>query len=268
MNNKKKIVAIAGTLGVAAVAVVGASLALFTDKTDGSVKGTAGTIDITLDNLTLSNPDNINPGDSDPDMPTKYVPTEGDPLYDASQPNKEVEISTTEHALTFTITNDGTKSMRTRHTLVLSVKDTEGNYLDADVLSLWEDSKELTGKSYIGTDDKEYTELTDVPASVTIKAVKYVFTPDIFDGFGLQAETETASTVKATANAAATKDYTYILAMDKDTKNEYQGATVTIETLFEGMQFRNTTQDDWKVVSTDTFNMTVATTSSQAAPTR
>lgn len=268
MNNKKKIAAIAGTLGVAAVAVAGASLALFTDKTDGNIDGTAGTIDIRLDDLNLSNPDNINPGDSDPDMPKTYVPTEGDPLFDPAKPGKEVEISTTEHALTFTITNDGTKSMRTRHTLVISVKDTKGNYLNADVFSLYEDSKELTGKSYIGADDKEYATVAEVPAGVTIKAVKYVFTPDVFDGYGLQAETEAASTVKATANAAASKDYTYILAMDKDSKNEYQGAVVMVETLFEGMQFRNTVQDDWKVVSTEKFDMTVATTSTQAAPTR
>jgi hypothetical protein len=267
MNNKKKIVAIAGTLGVAAVAVAGASLALFTDKTDGNIDGTAGTIDIRLDDLDLSNPDNINPGDSDPDMPKTYVPTEGDPLFDPANPNKEVEISTTEHALTFTITNDGTKSMRTRHTLVVSVKDTQGNYLNADVFSLYEDSKELTGKSYIGADDKEYASVAEVPADVTIKAVKYVFTPDVFDGFGLQAEKEDASTVKS-GDKAASKDYTYILAMDKDAKNEYQGAVVMVETLFEGMQFRNTVQDDWKVVSTETFDMTVATTSTQAAPTR
>lgn len=279
MNKNKKIIAIAGATAAAAVAVVGGALALFTDSTDKATDGTAGTVDVTASDLTLSNPDNINPGDYDPDMPVTYIPTEGDPLYDETNPNKEVTISTTPHDLTFTITNDGTKSIRTRHTLVLSVKDTDGNYLDARKLQLYEDldgtnadmpsaDEELTGKVYIAEDDTEYTNVSEIPEDTLIKAIRYRFTPDIFDGVGLQAETEDDSTVKSDGEVAASKDYDYKLAMDMETPNSYQGATVTIEATFEALQYRNTVQDDWKVVSTKTFDASVASSTTEAVPER
>lgn len=281
MNKNKKIITIVGLTGAAAVAVLGGAFALFTDSTDKATSGVAGTVDIRLDNFNLSNPDNINPGDYDPDMPVKYTPTVGDPLYDVQNPNKEVTISTTVHDLTFDITNDGTKSIRTRHTLVLSVKDTDGNYLDARRFQLYEDADaledvnlpahadELTGKVYIAEDNTEYTDEADIPEETLIKAIRYRFTPDIFDGVGLQAEKETNSTVQcADEDTAATKRYLYKLAMDMETPNSYQGSTLEIEATFEAMQYRNTVQDDWKVVSTETFSASVATSDVEAVPDR
>jgi len=268
MTRKQKILAIVGASGAAILAVGGTALALFTDNSSKATGGTAGTVDITASDIALSNFDNINPGDNDPDMPKSYVPTLGDPLYDASNPTKSVDLTTTEHDLTFNIKNDGTKSIRTRHTFVLSVKDTDGKYLDARVFSLFENNSELTGKVYIAEDGKEYTALKDVPGNVKIQSVRYRFTPDIFDGVGTGAEVETVSTVKSVGGKAATKDYLYELALDKETPNEYQGASLTIEAMFEALQFRNTNQDDWNVVSTDTFTATVAGSSVSAAPIR
>ena len=279
MKTKQKIVTIAGVTGAAAVAVLGGAFALFTDSTEKATDGVAGTVDIKLDDFNLSNPDNINPGDYDPDMPVKYVPTVGDPLYDAANPNKEVTISTTPHDLTFTITNDGTKSIRTRHTLVLSVKDVNDNYLDARVFQLYEDldgttadmpekAEELPGKVYIAEDDTEYTDEAAIPEGTLIKAIRYRFTPDMFDGVGLQAELEDNSTVKGDGEVAATKNYDYKLAMDLETPNSYQGAALSIESTFEAMQYRNTTQDDWKVVSTETFAAQVATSTTEVSPDR
>jgi hypothetical protein len=280
MNKKQKIVTIAGATGVAAVAVIGGAFALFTDSTDKATSGKAGTVDVEATDLTLSNPDNINPGDYDPDLVTTYTPTEGDPLYDASNPDKEVTVSTTSHDLTFTITNNGTKSIRTRHTLVLSVKDTDGNYLDARAFQLYEDldgevgdlpsaDEELTGKSYIADDDTVYTDASAIPEGTLIKAIEYRFTPDIFDGVGLQAETETdATVVKTDDDTAASKDYDYKLAMNMEAPNDYQGASVNIEATFEALQYRNTTQADWEVVSTQTFSAEVATTTDTAVPVR
>lgn len=270
---------IAGATGVAAIAVIGGAFALFTDSTDKSTDGVAGTVDITASNINLSNPDNINPGDYDPDMPVTYTPTEGDPLYDAENPDKVVTISTTPHDLTFNITNDGTKSIRTRHTFVLSVLDKDGNYLDARAFQLYEDldgttadmpshEEELTGKVYIAEDNTEYTDESEIPEGTLIKAIRYRFTPDIFDGVGLQAETETDSTVKSGGNIAASKDYDYKLAMNMETPNSYQGATLNIEATFEALQYRNTVQDDWKVVSTNSFTATIADSTTEAVPDR
>lgn len=281
MNRNKKIAAIVGVTSLATVAVIGGALALFTDSADKNVNGLAGTVDIVATDLTLSNPDNINPGDFDPEMPVKYTPTEGDPLYDPEDPTKEVVISTTPHNLTFSITNNGTKSIRTRHTLVLSVKDTEDNYLDARVFQLYEDldgaltdmpgaDEELPGKIYIANDadSTEYTNESDIPEDTLIKAIVYRFTPDIFDGVGTQAETETNSTVKGDGETPATKAYDYKLALNMDTPNSYQGSTLAIEATFEALQYRNTVQNDWTVVSKKTFTASVATSNMDVVPER
>ena len=268
MTKKQKVLAIIGASSAALIAVGGSALALFTDNASKATNGTAGTVDILASDIELSNFDNINPGDNDPDMPKSYIPTVGDPLFDASNPNKEVALKTTEHDLTFSITNEGTKSIRTRHTFVLSVKDGSGNFLDARVFQLYEDGNELTGKVYIDSKGKEYTSLSAIPNDVLIQSVRYRFTPDIFDGIGKGAEVETVSTVKSVGGKAATQDYLYELALDKETPNEYQGASLSIEAMFEALQFRNTNQNDWNVVSTDTFTATVAGSTTSAAPGR
>lgn len=277
-KNNKKIIAIAGVGGTAALLAFGTALALFTDNDTDKVGGTAGTVDVELNKFALSNPDNINPGDYDPDMPVVYVPTEGDPLFDPENPDKEVEISTTKHDLTFSITNNGTKSIRTRHTLVLSVKDSEGKALDARVFQLYEDKDdttslpaaedELTGKIYVAEDGKEYTALADIPEDALISSIVYRFTPDIFDGVGLQAEVEENSTVKSDGKVAASQDYLYKLAMDMESPNEYQGASISVETVIEAMQYRNTVQDDWTIVETEVFEASVAGTDRTAVPAR
>ena len=46
----------------------------------------------------------------------------------------------------------------------------------------------------------------------------------------------------------------YVLAMAKGAKNEYQNAQVDIDVVVEAMQFRNTTGDDWHVISTSTVS--------------
>ena len=253
MNKKQKIFTIAGASFLSVTAIVGSAFALFSDREAQSTSGVAGTIDITASNLSLSNQGNINPGDNDLDMPKTYVPT--------------VALKTTEHDLTFNIKNDGTKSIRTRHTLVVSVKNEDKSFLDARVFSLRDGETELTGKVYVDKDNKEYTDVTKIPEGTLIKAIKYRFTPDIFDGVGASAEVETDSTVKA-VNGVSSKDYTYKLALDKDTPNEYQGSTLAIESTFEALQYRNTTQDDWSLVSTKTFTTSVANTGTASVPAR
>lgn len=282
MKKTTKLLAISGVGIVAIGSVIGGALALFTDSSEKASHGTVGTVMIDATDMILSNPDNINPGDYDPDMPTSYVPTEGDPRFDPENPTKEVSISTTPHDLTFSITNNGTKSIRTRHTLVISVKDVNGDYLDARRFQLYEDieesgkvdtalmpeaAQELTGKVYVAADDKEYTSEEQIPDGTLIKAVRYRFTPDIFDGTGLQAETEEVSSVKAT-DGPASKAYDYKLAFDMESTNSYQGASLSIEAVFEAMQYRNTVQDDWSVVSTQSFTAEVATSSVEKAPER
>lgn len=286
MNRNKKIVAAVGAAAAAAIAVVSGSLALFTDNAEKAERGIAGNVDIYASDLKLSNPDNINPGDNDPDLPDKYEPKPGDPMYDKRDENGEVDIVTTGHNLTFTIANNGNKSIRTRQTLVLSVKNGD-KYLDARRLQLYEVAddektsaeKELAtgtentfdgdnGKTYIAEDGTEYTDAASIPEGVLIKSIRYRVTPDIFDGVGLQAELEEESTVKGDGQTAVTKDYMYKLALDMETPNEYQGADINIEMMVEALQFRNTTHSDWKLVSTNSFDASIAGSSVGAVQNR
>lgn len=268
MANKKKISIIAGATGAAVLAIAGGAFALFTDNSEKATTGTAGTVELEASDLALSNFENINPGDNDPDLPKEYTPTEGDPQFDPENPDKTVPVHTTPHDLTFTIKNNGTKSIRTRHTLVVSVKDVDGNPLDARVFQLYEGESELTGKVYITADGEEITDVANIPEGTLIKSIRYRFTPDIFDGVGKAAESEDVSTVKGDGETPASKDYLYRLAMDMETPNSYQGAQLDIEAIFEALQFRNTTKADWEIVSTKVFSAEVAGSSTSAAPDR
>ena len=91
------------------------------------------------------------------------------------------------------------------------------------------------------------------PEELYVVAIKYQLTPDIFDGVGDAAEVEELSTVKAVDGVAA-KTYTYMLKMAANTPNEYQGATINIDVVLEGMQYRNTGAADWELMSTQSVS--------------
>lgn len=104
MANKKKIAAIGGVSVAAVAAVAAGAFAFFSDTADGQTTGTAGTVDASISNaLELENAKNINPGDDDPKNPD-----------DAREG--------TQHKLSFSVRNDGNKSIMTRNIITLSVK--------------------------------------------------------------------------------------------------------------------------------------------------
>lgn len=233
MNKNKKVALIAGSI-VGAVAVLGAgTLALFTARTDSNFSAKAGTVTIDLKDLEMSNCKNINPGDSDPSNP-------------------EGSVDGTEHKFTYDVYNTGNKSIRTRHTLILTV-DKAGEseeLLDARYLALFNDEKEIETKSYILEDDTEVTSLDDITQPV--KAVKYVFLSDIFDGKGTaledggDAEKESLpNLVVENEDGDVEKTYSYDFSLLREAANEYQGCDVHINVMIEGMQYRNTDEKDW-----------------------
>ncbi len=60
---------------------------------------------------------------------------------------------------------------------------------------------------------------------------------------------EIEGTLKPVVHAYNSKDYTYMLGMYPYTGNEYQGATVQVDVVVEGLQYRNTKgNDDWKIL--------------------
>lgn len=315
---EKKNLIIAGST-TAAVAILGlGAFALFSDNAVGGTASKAGTVDVELGDVELENAGNINPGDNDETIPETYIPDPNDPLYkdeDEDGIGDPVVIPTTSHDLTFDVSNVGTKSIRTRQTLIVTCEqeiDGEKVILDPSYLSLLiERGVELGSidglgtKTYILSDGSEVAEwpiveepeeeMPEVPADpetpvdpenpetpvvpedpetpadpedvpmpaseegedkaeeLYVVAIKYQLTPDIFDGVGDAAEVEELSTVKAVDGVAA-KTYTYMLKMAANTPNEYQGATINIDVVLEGMQYRNTGAADWELMSTQSVS--------------
>lgn len=264
MKHSKKII-VGSLVSAFAILTVG-SFAFFSDLATSSVTGKGGSVNVSISDVVLTNSQNINPGDEDPSVEKTYVPQPGDPLYDANNPNAAVKVSTTPHTLSFDITNNGSKSIRTRQTFVLKVSK-DGETLDPRVFSILNSEREELGsnaeiKSYILSDGSE---VASVGENDSVAAIKYQIVSDIFDGVGENAETENVSTVKEN-NGTASQAYSYILSMRKNSKNIYQDANVNIDVIVEAMQFRNTTPEDWKVISTSTITGTTTNEAVSVVP--
>lgn len=239
--NKKKI-AVAGAASVAAVAAVAAgAFAFFSDTAEGTTSGTAGQVDVEISNdMELSNSDNINPGDNDPDKP------------EDSRPG-------TPHDLTFAIANSGNKSIMTRNIITLSVKDAAGAVdMDPSVYRLLSDAAgtELVAK-YYSADGVDFT--ADKPENC--KYVRYITTQVALDGKVGSTGQETEDGIKegAVGNGATVgegKDnvsYAYTLMMGLETTDEYELSKLQIDLEVQAMQYRNTNDAAWDTIFTDTI---------------
>lgn len=254
MTNKKKIIAAGGVTLAAAAIIVGTSLALFSDTDNNSAVAKAGTLDIAISDAVLTNNMNINPGDNDPKTPTTYKPTPGNPQYDPDNPDKEIEVSTTEHILSYRVNSLGSKSAKTRQTIVISAKDAAGNPIDASVFALYED-KNGNGRA----DEGEELEVKTIEESTAFvkdgNAVVYRTTTDTFDGINTNGEKDAEIEEDTTAkyneeDNSCYADYSYLFGMSRLADNTYQAADITIEIVVEAMQYRNTEESDWNIVST------------------
>lgn len=230
---KKQKIGLISAVAVLAVGIVGAStLALFTARTDSDFTAKAGTVEIELDKLDLSNPLNINPGDNDPNNP-------------------EGAVNGTEHVFSYDVANTGNKSVRTRHTIILNVDKagTSEEALDARFLSLLQRGREIEDKTYILNDGKEVKNIDGETQLVT--AVKYVFISDVMDGEGTDiasggdAEKEDLTDVVKEKDGKVEKTYQYDFALLRDADNMYQGADIHLSVIIEAMQYRNTDEKDW-----------------------
>ena len=238
MNRKTKIGLIVGTITLSVAVITAGALALFTARTDSNFSAKAGTVTIELDELAMTNSENINPGDNDPSNP-------------------EGSVEGTTHDFTYVVTNTGNKSVRTRHTVMLTV-DKAGEseqLLDARYLALFQDAKEIASKTYVLEDDSEVTNIDKETKKV--KAVKYVFISDVFDGKGKNiedggdAEKETVSgVVKENEKGDVEKQYSYDFSLLRTATNEYQASDISITVTIEAMQYRNTNDADWSESAT------------------
>ncbi len=185
---KRKSIVVAIALSV--VLLLSGTLALFTSRSSSDFKAQSGTVVLEVVGLNLTNSTNINPGDMDP-------ANSGDEYSEG-----------TPHEFSYTVYGTGSKSIRTRQTILLSV-DKAGeseDSLDASVLKLFEHGTEnelfaeeiideetgivLQGRYYILSDDTEIKDLSELDElrkndeTLFVKTVKYIFMGNIYDGLG------------------------------------------------------------------------------------
>lgn len=239
-NNKlKKRIGIVSCLCASAL-LIGSTMALFSVTDSSSKVGTIGSVDVAISELNIDNVNNINPGDNDPNLP---------------QDPEDPRTPGTPHDLTFSVSNNGTKSIRTRHIITVKMNDETSN-LSPSVFMVTDGNNEIADKYYI-VDGKDIPARDFDESNGTCSAVKYIVAGDIFDGQGVSledggnAEKEENSTVKGNAEDIPSKDYVYNLAMSHTASDEYQGQKVSIEVEVQGMQYRNTNNSDWQTLFTD-----------------
>lgn len=242
MNNKKKLlIAGASTLGVALVGF--GAYAYFSDKDSETVNGTVGTVDITATDAVLSHtyngqeaPDNINPGDNDPE-----------------QGNEEGRRDGTDHELSFDINNLGSKSVITRSKITVTAKDRDGRAITAaDLMNIILSEK---------TDAADYvlTKLAPVADEGTATSLVYIVggtsdrgLVDVLNGVGDNAELEADVDV-----TSITK--TFDIGLEKEVgttaRSVLEGATITFTVEVQAMQYRNTADSDWETLSITAVDM-------------
>lgn len=224
MKKKSKLIC-AGVAGLMAVAIVGSmGLAFFSDTGETKASAKVGSVTIDVTDLEIENSGNVNPGDEDPDVP------------DGSREG-------TPHDFTFSVTNTGNKSVVTRNIITLSVSK-NNTVLDANVLALYEDKKELSQKYVLIEGSEEYIPSANYTGGKII-AVRYVVNGASLNGTGDAAEVESGITSNS-------QDYKYALSLALETTNEYQLADIKADIEVQAMQYRNTQDSTWDTVFTDT----------------
>ena len=203
---KRKIAIIGASCVAAATLIVGSALALFTDETESDAAAKAGTVKIDVSPITFTNAGNVNPGDNDPTI------------------SPDAHSGTT-HDVKYVVSNLGNKSVKTRQTIILTC-DEQGSstkLLDARYLALYNSDAELSDKTYISSEGKSYSDISefdsdvDKPQEAYITAVKYTYFSDSFEGFGPNAEKEDGFSVVAakddTVDSPVEKEYSYSFSL-------------------------------------------------------
>lgn len=235
--NKKKIAIISTSTFAAAALLTAGAFATFSDTAVIKTDATAGTVDIDVTGLKLTNSNNINPGDHD--------------IYLPSNPD-DPRNTGTEHKLSFRVDNKGTKSIKTRHVLTVSIED---QALDPSMLMFTENGQEIPNSTkYIVTENGD-VRAADYDAQKHGKAlaIRYYIIENILDGVGEPLSADGLTGVAEVENAVQTTgaDYCYDFGMSHLATNEYCSCKIDIELEVQAMQYRNTTGSDWAVLFND-----------------
>lgn len=247
------------------ILLISGSLALFTSRTSSDFEAKAGTVVLEIAGLNLTNSTNINPGDMDPD-------NSGDEFSGG-----------TPHELTYNLYATGNKSTRTRQTILITA-DRAGeseDLLDASVFKLFVhgthdelfakeviDEKTgivIQGRYYILSNDTEIKDLAELDElrkedeTLFVKAVKYFWMGNIYDGVGPGAEKEDPNKLESIVpgvklvqedkNGDVKESFVFDFGMMRNASNKYQGCDIHIDVIAESMQYRNTDDTDWALVA-------------------
>lgn len=292
LSRKRKTIALA--LIAALVLVIGGALALFTSRTTSDFEAKAGTVILEVAKLNLTNKTNVNPGDMDPDNLT--VNENGEAEYTHGTP----------HEFSYELFNTGNKSVRTKQTILITA-DKAGesiDTLDARVFKLFVHGTQdelfmneiidpqtgciIQGRYYVMSNDTELKTLEDVKAaedadpSLFVKAVKYTFMGNIYDGCGtstllggdaekesqdgLMSVTPNVQLVQQDANGEVKESFLFDFGMMRTATNKYQGCDINIEVIAEAVQYRNTNDTDWALASQVKRSFTTAAVQQNVVP--
>lgn len=249
MHFMKKINKVALTLTAltasVAIATTGA-FAFFIDNVSNSdISAKAGNVSIDVSDFDVSNKSNFNPGDENPEtsLPAGHRPG-------------------TDHKLSYTVTNNGNKSVSTRSVIDISVYDKNQGYKDPSVFTLYQTAKGETtpvkiedaadslireeikiGQRLYVLNDGTVTE-TKPNDPTSIKSLRYIVLGPVLNGSGEDAEVEP----NISENTATVS---YAAALDYSTPNDYQGCPVDFDVSVQALQYRNTNISDWQTIFTD-----------------
>lgn len=228
-KHRKKVLMAGISLGLAAALALGGSLAYFTDREAVTAEGTAGSLDITVENKTDLTAENaggqnlLNPGDR---KPVGWVVSE--------KGNKSADIRTT-----ITLTSD--------IPMTTTEKPAEFEIYNADDVEEKKDEKNnsLGFAPKAGAEPLTEREISTDGKTITYKPAEYSLNGDTMSGVDAEEDIK---------DAGNSKESKYVLLFKQGATNAFQKANVTLNVLLEAKQHRNT-DGKWGDIAKETYSI-------------
>lgn len=211
--SNKKKAVLAGSL--AGLMAIGGTFAFFTDRVETNANATAGTVDLSLTE-SWADVANFNPGDK--------------------------------ADLNYTIHNDGNKSVDVRERIVVhsSVAMNTANQAEFEVYKASDVEPDGNGAYKPKSGAQPITTGADRIISNDKHSITYEIAEYTLNGTGNVAEVEDGIN-------AISHESKYVLVFKDSAANVFQGAEVTVDLVTEAKQHRNTGDDTWDVVSSESL---------------
>lgn len=211
--SNKKKAVLAGSL--AGLMALGGTFAFFTDRVETDATATAGTVDLSLTE-SWEDVANFNPGDK--------------------------------ADLNYTIKNDGNKSVDVRERIVVqsSVAMDAADQAEFEIYRASDVEPDANGAYQPKYGAEPITTGADRIVSADNQSITYEIAQYVLNGTGIAAEEEDG--VSETSHASE-----YVLVFKGSADNDFQAADVTVDLVAEAKQHRNTGDDTWTVVSSESL---------------